>query len=65
MSEFALFEDIVCKALDEIGRVCDHEYRSVDIEFTVVRCRECGLVYLKPRPDGRELGRIYPKSYYS
>jgi 2-polyprenyl-3-methyl-5-hydroxy-6-metoxy-1,4-benzoquinol methylase len=71
MSEFALFEDIVCKACgsssapDEIGRVYDHEYRSVDIEFRVVQCGECGLVYLKPRPDARELDRIYPKSYYS
>jgi SAM-dependent methyltransferase len=71
MSAFALFEDTACKACgsasppSEIGRVFDHEYRSVDIEFRVVSCSECGLVYLKPRPDGSELGRIYPKSYYS
>jgi 2-polyprenyl-3-methyl-5-hydroxy-6-metoxy-1,4-benzoquinol methylase len=71
MTAFALFEDSACKACgsasapSEIGRVYDHEYRSVDIEFRVVRCSECGLVYLKPRPDRSELGRIYPSSYYS
>jgi 2-polyprenyl-3-methyl-5-hydroxy-6-metoxy-1,4-benzoquinol methylase len=71
MNGFALFEDTVCKACGspasptEIGRVYDHEYRSVDLEFRVVRCVQCGLVFLKPRPDGSELGRIYPDNYYS
>lgn len=71
MSAFALFEDTSCKACGstsaptQIGMVFDHEYRSVDLEFRVVKCNECGLVYLKPRPDGSELGRIYPESYYS
>ncbi len=71
MKRFGLFEDIVCKACGsnappiKIGEVSDHEYRSVAMDFPVVRCRECGLVYLNPRPDGSELGRIYPANYYS
>ena len=27
-------------------------------EFRLVKCRECSLVYLNPRPDGRGTGRI-------
>ena len=71
MNHFALFEDVACKACGSaaapsvIGRVYDHEYRSVDMEFSAVRCDQCGLVYLKPRPDASELARIYPKEYYS
>ena len=44
----------------------EHEYdNTTDEEFTFVRCRECGLVRLDPRPDVSELGRIYPPNYYA
>ncbi len=33
-------------------------------EFTLVRCRVCGLLYLNPRPDRAELARHYPDSYH-
>ena len=32
-------------------------------EFTFVRCRPCGLVYLDPRPAADELDTIYPPEY--
>jgi len=44
----------------------DHEYdNTTDDVFTLVRCTECGLVYLNPRPDISELPTIYPPNYVS
>lgn len=31
--------------------------------FPVVQCRECGLVYLNPRPDESSLADFYPEDY--
>ena len=70
-SNFALFDNTECIACGssetptQIGRVYDHEYRSTEIDFPVVRCAHCGLVFLNPRPDVSELQRIYPLDYYS
>ena len=33
-------------------------------EFTIVRCRNCGLLYLNPRPSKDLLGTFYPTVYY-
>lgn len=33
-------------------------------EFTIVRCRNCGLVYLNPRPSKDLLASYYPTVYY-
>jgi SAM-dependent methyltransferase len=33
-------------------------------EFTTVRCRLCGLIYLNPRPSKDLLGSYYPTVYY-
>jgi 2-polyprenyl-3-methyl-5-hydroxy-6-metoxy-1,4-benzoquinol methylase len=44
----------------------EHEYdNTTDDTFNVVRCRNCGLVYLNPRPDVCELSTIYPPNYYA
>lgn len=32
-------------------------------EFTLVRCRRCGLIYLNPRPTPEEIGAFYPPQY--
>lgn len=32
-------------------------------EFRLVKCRECGLVYLNPRPTAEALGAYYPPDY--
>lgn len=32
-------------------------------QFPVRRCRECGLVYLSPRPSTAEIDRYYPRKY--
>jgi SAM-dependent methyltransferase len=33
--------------------------------FTVVRCMDCGLGYLNPRPTAEEIGRYYPDQYFA
>ncbi len=49
-----------------ITRGREHEYNNTtDDVFDVVRCKQCGLLYLNPRPDVRELSTIYPANYYS
>ena len=50
---------------EKIGRGCDYEYFTCPESFDVYRCRECGTVYLNPRPDVSEFARIYPASYHS
>ncbi|MBA7536044.1 Ubiquinone biosynthesis O-methyltransferase, mitochondrial [subsurface metagenome] len=34
-------------------------------EFNLVKCRECGLMYLNPRPTKIEINDYYPKEYGS
>ena len=34
-------------------------------EFSVVRCLNCGLLYLNPRPTPADIGRYYPEQYYA
>src|SRR5437867_3453682 len=35
-----------------------------DEKFSIVRCRQCGLVYLNPRPSSDMIGTYYPDVYY-
>lgn len=41
----------------------DFECNVSDQEFTIVRCNNCGLLRLNPRPAAEEVVKIYPKSY--
>jgi len=43
----------------------DFEYRTSPDTFLTLRCRACDLVYLSPRPQARELSRIYPDDYHA
>jgi 2-polyprenyl-3-methyl-5-hydroxy-6-metoxy-1,4-benzoquinol methylase len=44
----------------------EHEYdNTTDDVFNVVKCSDCGLWYLNPRPDVCELKTIYPDNYYA
>jgi SAM-dependent methyltransferase len=43
----------------------DFEYRTSADTFLGRQCRECGLVYLNPRPHEEELDRIYPSNYHA
>jgi SAM-dependent methyltransferase len=42
----------------------DQLFRVTNEEFSIVRCRRCGLVYLNPRPSQISISRYYPTSYY-
>jgi SAM-dependent methyltransferase len=57
----------VCGAEDCVpaGIGEDFEYRTSPDTFIAMRCRECGLVYLDPRPTATELPRIYPPDYHA
>jgi len=43
----------------------DFEYGTSPDTFLAVRCRGCGLVYLKSRPSLKDLPRIYPPNYHA
>lgn len=43
----------------------DFEYRTSPDIFLAVRCGQCGLVYLSPRPDSSEFQAIYPDNYHA
>jgi 2-polyprenyl-3-methyl-5-hydroxy-6-metoxy-1,4-benzoquinol methylase/ribosomal protein S27E len=45
------------------SRGTDYEQGTTDDIFTFVRCQDCGLVYLNPRPDVSELPILYPADY--
>lgn len=32
--------------------------------FTIVKCNNCGLVYMNPQPNGNELQKLYTKKYF-
>ena len=34
-----------------------------DAEFQVVKCRECGMVYINPQPSPEEIVKYYPSNY--
>lgn len=57
----------VCGAEDcvPVGIGEDFEYRTSLDTFIAMRCRECGLIYLDPRPTPTELPRIYPPNYHA
>jgi 2-polyprenyl-3-methyl-5-hydroxy-6-metoxy-1,4-benzoquinol methylase len=33
-------------------------------EFRVVRCNQCGLSFVNPRPSAEDIARYYPEAYY-
>ena len=39
------------------------KFETVQNEFNVVECQECGLLYVNPRPDQEEIGTFYPEIY--
>lgn len=56
----------LCGADDTIPHYRGHDTRFTTTprdEFDVRRCRQCGLIYLNPRPAGSSLGLFYPDSY--
>ncbi len=52
---------------DDTEVVFEEEDRLHHIEgkFRLVRCRQCGLMYINPRPSPEEIGRYYPEDYHA
>jgi ubiquinone/menaquinone biosynthesis C-methylase UbiE len=50
---------------EKIGSGYDYEYFSCPDTFDVYQCKECGNVYLNPRPDDTAFKVIYPSNYHS
>jgi len=40
-------------------------YSITNQSFNLVKCRNCGLLYINPRPTKEEISRFYPEKYYS
>jgi SAM-dependent methyltransferase len=39
------------------------KFRISEDGFNVVKCQECGLFYINPRPSLEEMGKFYPDTY--
>lgn len=42
----------------------DFRYGLTNKIFSLAQCNQCGVVYLNPKPDKREVKRFYPDGYY-
>ncbi|MBD2201301.1 class I SAM-dependent methyltransferase [Calothrix sp. FACHB-1219] len=49
---------------DKIYVTRDRHY-NIQGSFTIVRCRECSLVFIDPMPTEEGLVKLYPDDYYS
>jgi 2-polyprenyl-3-methyl-5-hydroxy-6-metoxy-1,4-benzoquinol methylase len=63
-------EQVVCNLCGScrtrpLFRLRDYRLQVDDAEWQAVRCAECGLGYLNPRPTREEMGRYYPEAYFT
>lgn len=42
----------------------DSRLHTTNEKFNLFQCRQCGLVYVNPRPAREEIGKFYPRDYY-
>ncbi|MBN1311280.1 MAG: class I SAM-dependent methyltransferase [Anaerolineae bacterium] len=52
-----------CSPDDELILVAHDRLRGLPGEFSVVRCRACGLLRTNPRPTPETIGYYYPEEY--
>jgi SAM-dependent methyltransferase len=60
-----LVEDVACNLCGSSRRVDRFSFDLSIGTVKLVRCTDCGLHFLSPRPVLAELGRFYPADYYS
>lgn len=53
----------VCDGVENRPRFTARDPLSQDV-FQLVRCMQCGLTYVNPRPSGDQLSAYYASSYY-
>ncbi|KPL19012.1 MAG: hypothetical protein AMJ93_13355 [Anaerolineae bacterium SM23_84] len=60
-------EEIACNVCESDSYVVLYEGRDrlhrLGNSFRFVKCQQCGLVYLNPRPTREEMGQYYPPDY--
>lgn len=42
----------------------DYRYKRHGVKFRLVKCNDCGLLYLNPRPSSKEIAKFYPEEYF-
>ena len=52
-----------CPENDEVVLTGHDQLHSLPGEFTVVKCRTCGLMRTNPRPTAEAIGHYYPDNY--
>ncbi len=53
-----------CGADDTRTLLTNADWQIPDLEpFSLVQCKQCGLVYLNPRPTPQAIGAFYPEDY--
>lgn len=68
MHHHMLVEEVPCPSCGEdkyevVTESTDLDYMTTDLIFRIVRCLECDLIYLNPRPKLSEISKIYPEEY--
>ena len=43
----------------------DYRLRTTEQVFDIVRCLQCGIVYLNLRPNDDDLAKFYPETFYA
>jgi 2-polyprenyl-3-methyl-5-hydroxy-6-metoxy-1,4-benzoquinol methylase len=64
MPEFVVCDQCGSSLKTPLFNKLDSELSSPE-KFIIVKCQNCGLMYLDPRPTKDEIGSFYPKNYYS
>jgi SAM-dependent methyltransferase len=62
-------EEVVCNLCgsndaETLYVLRDYRFFVDQIEWPMVKCRDCGMGYLNPRPSRQEIGRYYPTRYF-
>jgi SAM-dependent methyltransferase len=57
----------VCQSQDieKFAHGRDFEYLSSAKDYNILRCKDCGLLFLDPRPAKDEIPKLYSSSYYT
>ncbi|MGM4961890.1 class I SAM-dependent methyltransferase [Tardiphaga sp. 1201_B9_N1_1] len=53
------------KATKHLFSTKDYRFLVDDRDFNVVKCTNCGLVYVNPRPDENDIHRYYNNDFYN
>jgi SAM-dependent methyltransferase len=61
-------EDVSCESCDSVDAqvlyTAIDRFSHPEAGFPLVKCRNCGLVYVNPRPRIEEIAAFYPDAYY-